>query len=408
MGNPESEMMKKGWDPRRGMGSLKPPLFQTSTFVFESGSGAERLFDIVYGGAVPDEGEDVGFIYTRMDHPNLVIVEERLAVWDGAEAGLLFSSGTSAIFTTLLTLTRPGDLILHSAPLYGGTNTMLHQVLEPLGYLVDSFGPDAGEDELTNLIAGRPLGAIYLETPANPTNDVFDIALAARVAGSNSSPERRAVTLVDNTVLGPYSQRPLEHGADLVLYSATKYLGGHSDLVAGAVTGRRDLIHPLKTMRYRIGTTADPHTAWLLGRSMETYSIRVQRQTENASRVAAFLADHPKVASVRYLGRLAADDPISELAKRQWSTGGAMISFEVVGGRDEAFSFLDGVELITHTTSLGGTESIVSHPWTTSHANVDLETRKRIGVTESMIRLSIGIEAADDLIADLDRALSRV
>jgi methionine-gamma-lyase len=408
MTEPESEMMKRGWDPAKGMGSLKPPLFLTSTFVFDSGKGAERLFDIVYGGATPGDGEDVGFIYTRMDHPNLVIVEERLAVWDGAEAGLLFSSGTSAIFTTFLTLLRPGQLILHSAPLYGGTNTMLHQVLGPLGYEVASFGPEAGRDALETLIGDRDLGAVYLETPANPTNDVFDIALAAEVAKAHSTPESRALTIVDNTFLGPYAQQPLAHGADLAVYSATKYFGGHSDLVAGVVTGPTALLEPLKTMRYRIGTTADPHTAWLLGRSLETYAIRVERQTANAARVAEFLSGHPKVASVRYLGAIGDDDPIAALARRQWSSGGAMISFELVGGREEAFRFLDSTDLVTHTTSLGGTESIASHPWTTSHANVDLETRKLIGVTEAMIRLSIGIEAADDLIADLDQALARV
>ncbi len=406
--NPESEMMKMGWDPANGLDSLKPPLFQTSTFVFESAAAAERLFDIVYGGEPPREGEDVGFIYTRMDHPNLVIVESRLAVWDGAESALLFSSGTAAIFTTFLKFVRPGDLILHSAPIYGGTNTMLYKVLEPLGHVVASFGPDATESEIESLIGDRRLGAVYVETPANPSNDVFDIDMASRLAAEHSTPDHKALTIVDNTFLGPYAQRPLEHGADLVVYSATKYFGGHSDLVAGVVTGSAELIAPLKTMRYRIGTTADPHTAWLLGRSMETYAIRVEKQTTNAAKVASFLAGHPKVAGVRYLGLIDDDDPIADLAKRQWTSGGAMISFDVVGGKDEAFRLLDGMRLITHTTSLGGTESIASHPWTTSHANVDPETKKRIGVTEAMIRLSVGIEAAEDLIADLEHALARV
>lgn len=406
--SPESEMMKRGWDPAEGFDSLKPPLFQTSTFVFESAEAAERLFEIVYGGAKPRDGEDVGFIYTRMDHPNLVIVESRMAVWDGAESALLFSSGMSAIFTTLLTWVRPGDLILHSAPLYGGTNTVLRKVLEPLGYQVVPFGPEASHGQMEELIGDGRLGAVYVETPANPTNDVFDIVMASGLAAEHSTPDHRALTIVDNTFLGPYAQRPLEHGADLVVSSATKYFGGHSDLVAGVVTGSAELIGPLKTMRYRIGTTADPHTAWLLGRSMETYAIRVERQTANAGQVAGFLADHPKVASVRYLGRIDEDDPVADLAKRQWSSGGAMISFEVIGGKEEAFRFLNSMSLITHTTSLGGTESIASHPWTTSHANIDPETRRQIGVTESMIRLSIGVEAAGDLIADLDHALARV
>jgi methionine-gamma-lyase len=406
--HPESEMMRRGWDPADGLNSLKPPLFQTSTFVFESSAAAERLFEVVYGGAAREEGEEIDFIYTRMDHPNLVIVEGRLAVWDNAESALVFSSGVSAIFTTLLTFARPGDLILHSAPLYGGTNTMLHKVLGPLGYLAVAYGPGATESEIEALIDGRRLGAIYVETPANPTNDVFDIAMASRLAAEHSDTEHRVLTIVDNTFLGPYAQRPLDHGADLVVYSATKYFGGHSDLVAGVVTGPTDLIEPLKTMRYRIGTTADPHTAWLLGRSMETYSIRVEKQTANAASVAEFLAGHPKVASVRYLGLIGDDDPNADLAKRQWSSGGAMISFDVVGGKQEAFRFLDAMRLIANTTSLGGTESIACHPWTTTHSNVDPETKEQIGITEAMIRLSIGIENADDIIGDLEHALARV
>jgi methionine-gamma-lyase len=408
MTDPESEMMKKGWDPSDGLGSLKPPLFHTSTFVFESGAAAQRLFEIVYGGETPRDGEDVGFIYTRMDHPNLVIVESRLAVWDGAESALLFSSGMAAIFTTLLTLVRPGDLIVHSAPLYGGTNTLLYKVLAPLGYDVALFGPGSTQSEIDDLIGDRRLGAVYVETPANPSNHVFDIEMASRVAAGRSTEDHKPLTIVDNTFLGPYAQRPLDHGADLAIYSATKYLGGHSDLVAGAVTGPEDLLDRMKTMRYWIGTTAAPHTAWLLGRSMETYGVRVERQTANASKVAEFLTAHPKVATVRYLGSMAKDDPAAELAKRQWTSGGAMISFEVVGGRDEAFRFLDSMQLITHTTSLGGTESIASHPWTTSHANVDEGTKRRLGITESMIRLSVGIEAPEDLVGDLEQALARV
>jgi methionine-gamma-lyase len=408
MTDPESEMMRLGWDPKDGLDSLKPPLFHTSTFVFESSAAAERLFDIVYGGEQPEPGEEVGFIYTRMDHPNLVIVEDRLALWDGAEAALLFSSGTSAIFTTFLTHVRPGSLILHSTPLYGGTNTMLYQVLAPLGYELAAYGPEASQTEIEVMIGDRALGAVYVETPANPTNAVFDIDLAARIATERSTPGHEVPTIVDNTFLGPYAQRPLEHGADLVVYSATKYFGGHSDLIAGVVTGSGRLISPLKTMRYRIGTTADAHTAWLLGRSMETYAIRVERQTANAGLVAEFLERHDKVAEVRYLGRIGDDDPRADLAKRQWSSGGAMISFDVVGGGEGAFRFLDSMKMIVNTTSLGGTESIACHPWTTTHSSLDPEAKLGIGVTEAMIRLSIGIEAPEDLIADLEQALARV
>jgi methionine-gamma-lyase len=400
---PETEMMTRGWDPTRGMGSIKTPLFQTSTFTFETAAAAKRAFDVIYGGAVPDADEEVGYIYTRLDHPNLVVVESRLALWDEADQALLFSSGMSAIYTALLTLLRPGDLILHSSPLYGGTNSLFEKVLAPMGIEAVSFGPDAVEADLDELVAGGRLGVVYVESPANPTNDIFDIGMAARVASKHQSP-----TVVDNTYLGPLGQQPHAHGADLVVYSATKYYGGHSDLVAGVVTGPVSLMRPIKTMRYRIGTHADPHSAWLLGRSLETYALRAQRQVDNASRVAEFLAAHPKVSRVGYLGLIGEDDPRRALFERQCTSTGAMITFEVKGGREEAFRFLDSMKLIGLATSLGGTESIASHPATTSHSNVDPETRRRMGVTEAMIRFSVGIEAADDILVDLEQALAAV
>lgn len=408
MPDPQSDAVHMGWDPGDGLDALKVPLFQTSTFVFESSEAAERLFSIVYGGEKPGPGEDVGFIYTRMDHPNLVISESRLAAWDGAGAALLFSSGISAIFTSFLTHLRPGDLILHGAPLYGGTNTMLQEVLAPLGFQIGSFGPEASQEEIEEMVDDRRLGAVYLETPANPSNDVFDIGLASRVARASATSEHRPLTIVDNTFLGPYAQRPLDHGADLVLYSATKFLGGHDDLVAGVATGSRDLIEPMKTMRYRIGTTGDPHTAWLLARSLETYPLRVERQTANARVVSDFLVAHPKVERVRYLGAVEDDERVAELAKRQWLSSGSMICFDVSGGKAAAFAFLDAMRLVANATSLGGTRSIACHPWTTTHSNVDVETRQSVGINDSMIRLSVGVEAPEDIVADLDQALARV
>ncbi len=402
-GQPETEMMTLGWDPPRGMGSLKTPLFQTSTFRFDSAEEAKRAFDVTYGGAEPGDGEEVGYIYTRLDHPNLVVVEERLALWDHAEGALLFSSGMSAIFTTALSVLRPGDLILHSSPLYGGTNSVFQHVLAPFGIEAASFGPNDDEADLDRLLDGRRLGLVYVESPANPTNDIFDIAMASRVAAKHGAP-----TVVDNTYLGPLGQQPRVHGADLVVYSATKYYGGHSDLVAGVVTGSDRLVKKIRTMRYRIGTTADPHSAWLLGRSLETYALRWQRQVENAARVAGYLAAHPKVSRVGYLGLIDSNDPRRALFERQCTSAGAMITFEVKGGREEAFRLLDSTRVVGLATSLGGTESIASHPVTTSHSNVDAETRERMGITEGMIRFSVGIEAADDIIADLDQALENV
>lgn len=395
-------MMSRGWDPARGEWSIKTPLYQTSTFVFESAAAAQRLFEIVYGGAPLAEGEEPGWIYTRLAHPNLDVVESRLAVWDGAERALLFSSGTSAILTILLTLARPGQVVVHSEPVYGGTNTLLRKVLAPMGYRMVGF-TSGEEHRLPELVGDAEVAVVHVETPANPTNDIFDIAACAGFAR-----DRGAVTVVDNTFLTPIGQRPLDHGADLVVYSATKYLGGHSDLIAGAVTGPAGMIAALETMRYRIGTTADPHTAWLLGRSLETLSLRVARQTENAGRVALHLAGHSKISSITYLGLLPDDDPRAELYRRQCLGPGAMINLEIAGGRQAAFRFLDSMRLIALTTSLGGTESIACHPVTTTHSNVDPETRARFGITEGMIRLSIGVEAAEDLIADIDLALEAV
>jgi methionine-gamma-lyase len=242
-----------------------------------------------------------------------------------------------------------------------------------------------------------------VETPANPTNDLFDMELAARVAARHG-----AVTVVDNTFLSPVWQKPIRHGADLVLHSATKYLGGHSDLTAGVVCGRADLIDRLRHTRYEIGTTAQPSTAWLLSRSVETLQIRVERQTATATRVAAFLADHPKVRMVSHLSLLGPDDPQYELYKRQCLGPGAMISFDVEGGEEGAFRLLNAMEVVRLAVSLGGTESLASHPWTMSHSLVPPEEKLDIGVTPGLIRLSIGVEGADDLIADLGRALDRV
>lgn len=285
---------------------------------------------------------------------------------------------------------------------------MLQEVLAPLGFQIGSFGPEASQEEIEEMVDDRRLGAVYLETPANPSNDVFDIGLASRVARASATSEHRPLTIVDNTFLGPYAQRPLDHGADLVLYSATKFLGGHDDLVAGVATGSRDLIEPMKTMRYRIGTTGDPHTAWLLARSLETYPLRVERQTANARVVSDFLVAHPKVERVRYLGAVEDDERVAELAKRQWSSSGSMICFDVSGGKAAAFAFLDAMRLVANATSLGGTRSIACHPWTTTHSNVDVETRQSVGINDSMIRLSVGVEAPEDIVADLDQALARV
>ena len=272
-----------------------------------------------------------------------------------------------------------------------------------LGVRAIPYLPTATIDELESLVDVHAPTMIYIETPANPTNDIFDIEMAASCADRHGS---RLV--VDNTFLSPVWQKPLVHGADISLHSATKYLGGHSDVTAGAVSAGRDQIESLRHMRYEIGTTASPGTAWLVARSLETLRLRVEQQTANATRIAGFLAAHDKVNMVNHLSRLEPGDARHDIYKRQCLGPGAMISFDVQGGEKGAFRFLNAMRLVHLTVSLGGTESLASHPWTMSHIKLSDERKLELGVTPGLIRFSVGIENADDLIADLDQALAGI
>ncbi len=401
--NPGTSSVSLGHEVEDHLGSLKPPIYETSTFVFETAEDGKRFFEVAYGLAEAREGEESGYIYSRLDNPNLRVAEARLAAWEGADDALIFNSGMAAINTLFLNHLRPGDLILYSTPTYGGTAKILESLFAELGIVTRTFRSDANERDLDELIGDLSLAMVHLETPANPTNDIFDIAMAGRVAHSHG-----ARLVVDNTFLSPVWQRPLDHDADLVVHSATKYLGGHSDITAGAVCGGAEDIDELRHLRYRLGTTASPHTAWMLTRSLETLQIRVEKQTANAIRVAAFLNDHSKVASVNHLSLLEADDPRKGIFESQCLGPGAMISFEVAGGEEEAFRFLNEIDVVRLAVSLGGTESLASHPWTMSHATMAPEAKMLLGVTPGLVRLSVGVEDSDDLIQDLEQALGHV
>jgi methionine-gamma-lyase len=399
-------------ESRKHLGSLKTPIYETSTFVFETAEEGKRFFQVAYGlvdGNTPGSGnppgslsQEFGYIYSRLDSPNARATEAQLAVLENAEDAVLFNSGMAAISTVFLTYLQPGLEVLYSTPAYGGTAALLEGMFSNLGIVAKTFTADTTENDLRELIDGD-LAMVYVESPANPTNDIFDIAMAARVAHANG-----AILAVDNTFLTPVWQRPLELGADISLHSATKYLGGHSDLTAGVVCGSTDELEELRHNRYRVGTTVQPHTAWLLGRSLETLSLRVQRQTETATRVAEFLDGHAKVGSVNHLSLLIQDDPRYATHHRQATGPGAMIAFEVLGGEEEAFRFLNAMRLVHLAVSLGGTESLASHPWTMSHSTMEPDDKEAIGVTSGLIRLSIGVEESVDLIADLDQALATV
>jgi len=410
---PESLMMGYGYRPGWSEGSIKCPIFQTSTFAFESAEDGKHFFAVAYGLEEKKPRESLGLIYSRLNNPDLEILEDRLTLWDDAEAASVHASGMAAIATTALTFLRPGDVLLHSEPLYGGTEHLFTQVLPEFGIDVVGFpagpsGPGVVEDALSDKSVAERVRMIFVETPANPTNDLVDISFCARVARRLSKDDRRVVLAVDNTFLGPLFQHPLQFGADLVIYSATKFIGGHSDLIAGAVLGPEDLIHRILGMRTFIGTAPDAWTGWLILRSLETLKMRMTAMMKNARYVADFLAEHPKVDNVHYLGRISEDDTQFELYRRQCVAPGSMVSFEVHGGEVEAFRFLNALQLIHLAVSLGGTESLAQHPATMTHADVPVEGQLRMGITPALVRLSIGVEHPDDLIADLDQALATV
>lgn len=408
--HPETAMLGYGYRPEWSQGALKPPIFQSSTFVFHSAAEGKHYFEVAYGLAERAPGEAIGLIYSRLNNPDVEILEDRVKLWDGGEKAAAFESGMAAISTTLLTLLRPGDVLLHSGPLYGGTDHLIRAVLPQFGIQGVDFDADISEDDLEALVerTGRDrVAMIYLESPANPTNALCDIEACARVA-ARAGGDRRVPVVVDNTYLGPLWQRPLEHGADVVVYSATKYIGGHSDLIAGLAIGSAEYLDRIRAMRTFYGSVAAPFTAWLLLRSLETLKIRMEAQERNARLVADFLRDHPKVAEVGYLGHLRPGDPGYDVYRRQCTGPGAMISIWLDTDECGAFRFLDALQIVHLAVSLGSTESLAQHPASMTHADVPPELREHQRVTEGLVRLSVGIEHPDDLITDLRRALDAI
>ncbi|WP_267549356.1 cystathionine gamma-synthase family protein [Rhizobium rhizogenes] len=408
--HPETQMLNYGYDPELSEGAVKPPVFLTSTFVFKSAEDGRDFFNYISGRNEPPKGTGVGLVYSRFNHPNSEIVEDRLAVYERTESCALFSSGMSAIATTLLAFVRPGDAILHSQPLYGGTETLIAKTFLNLGVSAVSFADGvsdasvmAGAEEA--MAKGR-VSVILVETPANPTNSLVDIAVIRRVADAIGKKQGHTpIIACDNTLLGPVFQRPIEHGADISLYSLTKYVGGHSDLIAGAALGSKAVMKQVKALRGAIGTQLDPHSCWMLGRSLETLQIRMERANSNARAVADFLRDHSKVEQIHYLSYADPASPTGRTFAAQCSGAGSTFSFDIKGGQPASFKFLNALQIFKLAVSLGGTESLASHPATTTHSGVPVDVRHRIGVLDSTIRLSIGIEHPDDLIADLASAL---
>jgi len=409
---PESLMMSHGYKPELSEGSIKPPVFLTSTFGFKTAEEGKAFFEVAYGLREKGQDEEPGLIYSRINNPNLEILENRLCLWDGAEDCAVFESGMSAISTVMIEFLRPGDLLVYSSPCYGGTDHFIHDFLPKMDVMSIDFRPGHPQEELIKKIeaSGRAdrLSLVYVESPANPTNDLVDIAACRELADKFSKNGKHIPVAVDNTYMGPIWSQPMKHGADLVMYSATKYIGGHSDLIAGAVLGHSENLKRIKALRTFLGNTASPHTGWLMLRSLETLKIRMEKQQATASRVADFLRQHDKVEDVHYLGLLTEKHEDYTLFKKQYGGPGAMISIYLKGGEAEAFRFLNALKLVKLAVSLGSTESLAQHPATMTHIAVDPAERKEIGITDQLVRLSVGVEDARDLIYDLEEALKQV
>ncbi|PCG09754.1 methionine gamma-lyase [Sphingomonas ginsenosidimutans] len=408
---PATLMMGHGYDPALSEGALKPPVFLTSTFVFPNAAAGKRHFEGVTG---KRPGGAEGLVYSRFNGPNQEILEDRLGIWEGAEDALTFSSGMSAIATLFLSLVRPGDTIVHSGPLYAATETLIARVLGQFGVKWLDFPAGATREEIDAVLQraadGGRVALIYLESPANPTNALVDVeAVAASRDAIFADAADMPPIAIDNTFLGPLWSQPLRHGADVVVYSLTKYAGGHSDLVAGGVLGAKALINTIRAMRNTIGTICDPNTAWMLLRSLETLELRMSRAGDNAAKVCAFLRDHSKVERVGYLGFLAeAEGRQADIYRRHCTGGGSTFSLYLKGGEAEAFRFLDALRIAKLAVSLGGTETLASHPAAMTHLSVADERKQSLGITDNLVRISIGVEDADDLIADMEQALAAI
>jgi methionine-gamma-lyase len=400
-------MMSHGYDPFLSEGAIKPPIFMTSTFAFKTPEEGEQYFKWAYGLEQRQPGETMGLIYSRLNNPGLQILEERLAVWEGTEMALSFASGMAAITTAILTFVKPGDVLMYSMPVYGGTEFLFENILPKFGVETRTFAADVplAQLEAEAREIGDKLAIIYLESPANPTNLMIDLAGVADISKRLSTPERQVLTFVDNTFLGPIFQHPTDMGVDVVLYSATKYIGGHSDLIAGAATGSRALMEQVSTYRTIMGSIPDPFTCWLLLRSLETLKLRMEAQAATATQVAAMLAGHPCVERVFYPSLLKPGEPQYAIYQKQCSGPGAVVAFEIKGGKAEAFRFLNAVKLCKLAVSLGGTESLVEHPATMTHSDIPKDVQMRFGISDQLVRLSVGVENAQDLIADLQNAL---
>lgn len=386
----ETSVIHEGYDSKDMLGSLTPPLFQTSTYTFETAEQGERRFS----------GEEDGFIYSRLGNPTISVLEERIAALEGGERGLAFASGMAAISAVLISLTKANDHILCSEGLYGCTFGLLKMMEEKYGISHDLSLMES-EDDIRSLI--RPETAcIYVETPINPTMKLINLQLVAKVAKEYNIP-----VVVDNTFSSPYLQRPIELGCDIVIHSATKYIGGHGDVIAGLVIGNKDFLDSVAmTTQKDIGGIISPFNAWLLLRGLKTLPVRMDRHCSNAEKIFYKLRTHPNIKKLYYPGDEA--HPDYDISKRQMKHGGGMIAFEIDGTKADAQALLNRLSFLKIAVSLGDTETLIEHPATMTHAVIPEVVRLNMGIKDQLIRLSVGLEAWEDIWADLKQALDQI
>lgn len=386
----ETDLIHKGIPDFQGVGSLVPPIYQTSTFVFKDAEQGEARFS----------GKEAGYIYSRLANPTVRVFENMLATLEKGEAALAFASGMAAVSAVLTTLTKTGDHILCSQGIYGCTFGLLQSFKDK--YQIDhSFSSLESKDEVLENIRENT-ACIFIETPINPTMRLVDLEMVAEAAGEQGIP-----VVVDNTFASPYLQKPLLHGCDVVIHSATKYIGGHGDVLGGIAVGRRDFIEKMaKTVQKDMGGILSPFDAWLLIRGLKTLAVRMDRHSENAEKLASFLAAHPKIEQVFYPGDMRNPDWL--IMKKQMEKPGGLISFSLKGTKETAQQFMNNLRLIKIAVSLGDPETLIQHPATMTHAVVPREERYKMGISDTLMRLSAGLEAWEDLRDDIRQALEKI
>jgi methionine-gamma-lyase len=403
---PETAVLTHGFDPSLSVGSARPAVFRSSTYVFSSPEAAERAFDIMGGRAQRTPGENVDLVYSRFNHPNAQILEEQiLPLEPGGTIAAVFNSGMAALMTALLAALTPGDSVVYTVPIYGGTQTLIQSFLQPFG--ITGIPVACGQAEALDaaIRAAKNLRVVLIETPANPTIVMTDIKRACETAAKLPAPP---LVMIDNTFMGPAFQHPLSLGADVSLYSATKYLGGYSDIIGGVAIGKDPVfMNKVRSKRSLFGNILQPDECWILDTRLPTVNLRMNRQSKNAQRIAEALVGHPKIRKVYYPTLF--DNPEQvRIYKDQCAHPGGLVSLDLAGGKAAAFDLLRHVELARNAVSLGGVETLACHPRSTTHSAWSRKDLDEAGVGEGLVRISFGIEDWRDLLADFERALEQV